>query len=264
MRIRMFVLLSALLWAVPVMAQVNALPSLPHLLVKGSANRDVVPDRFTVTITLSATDMRPELAREQVQANLARLVASLKGSRAIAGSVDATVFSLGPHHEYEDDKQVFKGTRASRQLRVTFPDADSTRLFLAELPAGEAVQLNGIVPAYSGADALRAELKAEAMRQTRETGELLAKSYGTRIRSLYSVSDVAPSFAYGIQAGQWPSADRRVAGVPADPAEPPVVFDDPSAMDSITVTGSRITPESIEVGTINLAEHLYAIFLLAE
>lgn len=264
MNIRMLALLLALLWALPAAAQVNAIPSAPHLLVKGSANRDVVPDRFTVAVALSATDMRPELARERVQRNLATLIGSLKGSRVVPGSIDTTVFSVGPHHEYENEMRVFKGTRATRQLRATFPDADSTRAFLSGLQADEDVQLSGITPAYSGEDALRAELKAEAMRRTRETGELLAKAYGTRIRGLYSVSDVAPSFAYGVQAGQWPSADRRVAGVPAPPEEPPVVFDEPSALDSVTVTGSRITPESIEVGTINLSEHLYAIFLLAE
>ena len=244
-------------------AQVNALPSLPHLLVKGEANRDVVPDRFTVSMTLSTTDMRPEVAREKVQQNLAAVIASLKGSRAIADSIDATVFSVAPDYQYEENKRVFKGTRATRQLRVTFPDADSTRAFLSGLAAGEEVMLNGIEPAYSREESMRAELKAEAMRQTRTTADLLAKSYGTRIRGLYSVSDVAPSFAYGVQAGQWPRANRRVGGLPAPPAEPPVVFDDPSAVDSVTVTGSRITPESIEVGTINIAEHLYAIFLLA-
>lgn len=263
MNIRLCVLLLALLWALPAWAQVNALPSMPHLLVKGSANRDVVPDRFTVAMTLSSTHMRPEIARETVQRNLAALVTLLKDSRAIPGSIDATTFSVGPHHEYDkDDREVFKGTRATRRLRVTFPDADSTREFLAGLQADEEVQLDGITPTYSGEDALRAELKAEAMRQTRETGELLAKSYGTRIRGLYSVSDVAPSFAYGIQAGQWQRSQRHADSM-HDSIEAQDVGD-LSSLRRISVTGNRITPETIEVGTINLAEHLYAIFLLAE
>lgn len=261
---RTILLLVALVLSGQSSAQVNALPSLPHLLVKGEANRDVVPDRFTVSLTLATTDMKPDTAREKVQSNLASVISSLKGSRAIRDSIDATVFAVGPSYEYEDSKRVFKGTRATRELRVTFPDADSTRAFVSGLAAGEEVMINGIEPAYSGEVLVRAELKTEAMLQTRDTANLLAKSYGARIRGLYSVSDVAPNFAYGIQAGQWPRANRRVGGVPAPPEEPPVVFDDPSAVDSITVTGSRITPESIEVGTINIAEHVYAIFLLAD
>lgn len=256
---RTLVLLAAMLLPGHVAAQVNALPSLPHLLVKGEAKREVVPDRFTVSVVLTALDMRPESARETVQANLATLLTSLKQSGAISDSIDATVFSVAPEFTYEDQRRIFKGTRATRQLRVTFPDAEKTRAFLARLQAGEEVQLAGINASYSGEAALRAELKHEAMRQTRDTAGLLARSYGTRIGGLYSVSDVAPSFAYGIQAGQWPQADGRGRSAGA-----PVVFNDPGAMEAITVTGSRITPESIEVGTIVIAENLFAIFLLAD
>ncbi len=253
------VVLALLLAAPAAQAQVNALPSLPHLLVKGEASRDVVPDRFTVSVTLTAVDMQPDAARERVQANLAALLKSLARPRsgAIAESVDATVFSVAPEYVYEAQRRVFKGTKVTRQLRVTFRDPDGTRAFLAGLQASEDVLIAGIEPTYSGETVLRGELKAEAMRQTRQTAELLASSYGTRIRSLYSVSDVAPSFAYGIQAGRWPAA-RRGEGMP------PTVFDSPSPMDAVSVTGSRITPESIAVGTIAIAENLYAIFLLAE
>lgn len=244
-------------------AQVNALPSLPHLLVKGEASRDVVPDRFTVSITLSALDMQPEVARERVQANLGALLTTLKAGGAIAESIDASTFSVAPEHAYEDETRVYKGIRATRELRVTFAEAEATRAFLASLPAGEAVQLAGIAPTYSDEANLRGELKTEAMRQTRETAELLARSYGTRLGSLYSVSDVAPSFAYGIQAGRWPQTRRGRSGSPA-PEAAPVVFDDPYAPNRVEVTGSRITPESLAVGTITIAENLYAIFLLAD
>lgn len=259
------IMMACLLLALPVAhAQVNALPSLPHLLVKGEASRVVVPDRFTVSVTLTRVDMQPDVAREAVQRNLAALLASVKAAGAIADSIDATTFSVAPEYAYEENKRVFKGTKATRQLRVTFPDADATRGFLARIPASEDVVIGGIEPTFSGEVALRAELKGEAMRQTRETAQLLAGSYGAQLGRLYSVSDVAPSFAYGIQAGRWPQPRRGAHGLPPPPGEPPVVFDDPSAMDTITVTGSRITPESIAVGTITLAENLYAIFLLAD
>ncbi len=241
------------------MAQVNALPSLPHLLVKGEASRDVVPDRFTVSVTLSAIDMQPELARERVQTNLAGLLAALQQGGAIADSIDATTFSVAPEYDYEDETRVFKGTKATRQLRVTFPDAEATRAFLVQLQASENVVLAGIEPTFSDEAALRGELKAEAMRQTRDTAALLATSYGARLGSLYSVSDVAPSFAYGVQAGRWGQSERGTP-TPLKQLQGPA----PSPMDGIQVTGSRITPESLAVGTVTIAEHLYAIFLLAD
>ena len=40
-------------------AQVNSLPSQPHLLVKGQAERVVVPDRFKVNLSLQRVDSSP-------------------------------------------------------------------------------------------------------------------------------------------------------------------------------------------------------------
>ncbi len=245
-------------------AQVNALPSLPHLLVKGQASRDVVPDRFIVSIALSTVDMKPEVAREGVQRNLGELLRSIKAAGALPDSVDATTFSVGPEYEYVESKRVFKGTRASRKLQATFPDAEKTRRFLATIESSEDVVLSGIEATYSGEAALRGELKSEAMQQTRETARLLAQSYGAQIKGLYSVSDVAPSFAYGIQAGNWPRGKRSIAEVPAPPGGSPVVLDTPRAVDVVSLSGNRITPESIAIGKITLAENLYAIFLLAD
>lgn len=249
--------------ATPLQAQVNALPSLPHLLVKGEASRDVLPDRFTVEVTLAETDARPARARDKVQANAARVLAAFERAGALADSVNATTFSIGPEHAYENDKRVFKGTRASRSVRGTFASAEAVQAFLGLLDAGESVLLSSITPAVADEAGIRAELKGEAMAQTRETARLLASSYGARLGGLYSVSDVAPSFAYGIQAGRWPRSAAG-SGVPAPPGEPPVVFDEPSTVDAVAVSGSRITRESLAVGTITLAEHLYAVFLLAE
>lgn len=240
--------LFASMWLLPAgaQAQVNALPSLPHLLVKGEASRDVVPDRFTVSITLTAVDFQPDAARERVQANLAALLSLLRSPRggAITESVDATVFSVEPEYRHENNRRVFVGSKVTRQLRATFRSAEDTRMFLARVQTSADLLITGISPSYAGEAALRSELKADAMRQTRATAALLADSYGTRIRSLYSVSDVAPNFTYGIDAGR--------------------SYDDPQPLDAILVTGSRITPESIAVGTIAIAEHLYAVFLLAE
>ncbi len=249
-----FLLLLCFCASAPVIAQVNALPSLPHLLVKGEATRRVVPDRFKVGVSLDSTDLNPEKARETVQDNLGKVIQAFKDSKALVDSIDATTFSIGPDYEYESQKQVFKGTKVTRRIEGAFASAEDTRNFLSRIQAGEHVLLTGIEPSISNEVEVRSELKREAMQQTRNTANLLAKAYGTQIQGLYSVSDVAPSFAYGIQAGQWPRASHG--------AGPPVVFDAPSPMDSVSVTGTRITPESLEVGTITLSENLYAIFLI--
>ncbi len=63
---------------------------------------------------------------------------------------------------------------------------------------------------------------------------------------------MAPNFAYGVQAGNWPRVDDTFAP-PAPPAP----------QNSIEATGSNIR-ESIEAGPITYTENVYAIFLISD
>ncbi|KAG0957357.1 hypothetical protein G6F31_012489 [Rhizopus arrhizus] len=147
-------------------------------------------------------------------------------------------------------RQVFMGTRVSRQLRASFASVKAMQDVLGALKANENVQVSSVAPTYSGEVALRRELKGEAAAQTRESAQGLAKAYGTKLRGLYSISDVAPNFAYGVQAGNWPRVDDTFA--------PPVP---PAPQNSIEATGSNIR-ESIEAGPITYTENVFTYNLV--
>ncbi|KZE47579.1 uncharacterized protein YggE [Stenotrophomonas sp. PvP093] len=255
-------LLSALLWssllatmAPSAWAQANTIPSQPHLLVKGQGSRTVMPDRFGLQLNIEETDMDADAARRRVQDNVARVLALFKQHKAVEGSVRADNLRIGPATRYEQNRQVFIGTRVSRQLRASFASVKAMQDVLGALKANENVQVSSLAPTYSGEVALRRELKGEAAAQTRESALGLAKAYGTRVRGLYSISDVAPNFAYGVQAGNWPSSGDLVT-----PPSPPA----PEApMNSIETTGSRLR-ESVEAGPITYTENVYAIFLISD
>ncbi|MCW0459897.1 hypothetical protein NB717_000965 [Xanthomonas sacchari] len=232
-------------------AQVNSLPSQPHLLVKGEAQREVVPDRFGVKITLSAVDADPDAARKRVQANAANVLLAFKQQHALADSVQATTLSIEPEQRYEDDKQIFSGTRVQRTLSADFGTLDDVRGLLGKLRTSEELQVSGIAPRYSGEVALRAELKRQAAEQTRASAQALANAYGVRLGGLYTISEVAPAFAYGIQAGHWPSESRRQDLFSGNSQPTPLPMP-PSAA------------ESLEAGTLTLSENVYAVFLIAQ
>ncbi|MBB5878308.1 SIMPL domain-containing protein [Xanthomonas sp. 3498] len=236
-------------------AQVNSLPSQSHLLVKGEAKREVVPDRFGLTITLSAVDADPGAARKRVQANAEKVLAAFAQRHALAGSVQATTLSIAPERRYQGDKQLFEGTRVQRTLSAEFAALDDVRALLGALATSEDVQVSGIAPRYSGEAALRAELKRQAAEQTRSSAQSLAKAYGVRLGGLYTISEVAPNFAYGIQAGQWPSESVAVQLVSAPPAP---------AADLSTARAADGMAESLEAGTLTLSENVYAVFLIAQ
>lgn len=245
----------ALALAAPVaaLAQVNSLPSSPHLLVKGQAQREVLPDRFALKLTLQAVDVAPEQARSRVQANAAKVLAGFEQQHALADSVQASGLSIEPEHRYQDDRQVFKGTKVERTLSATFATLDDVRAFLRGLKTSDELQVSGISPAYSAEAKVRAELKRQAVEQTRASAQQLATAYGVTLGRLYTVSEVAPNFAYGIQAGTWPNETRHNG--------------EPRVLDAITVTGARAPApiaESLEAGSLTLSENIYAVFLIAQ
>lgn len=236
-------------------AQMNTLPSQPHLLVKGQGERTVLPDRFTVTLSLQAIDMDTDAARRKVEAHAAQVIDALKRNQVVADTLHASSLSVTPAWEYRDNRQEFKGSQVARQIRGTFARLEDTQAFLAALQAGPELQIASLAAGYAGEAALRGELKREAVAQTRRTAEQLAQAYGTRITGLYSISDVAPNFAYGVQAGTWPGEqagahDGYLANAPAPPAP-------------VADVGARVDrAESLQAGTLTFTENVYAVFLI--
>lgn len=259
MKTTAFLPLLILLGAATAQAQVNSIPSQPHLLVKGQAERTVKPDRFTVTVALERVDFSPEQARSLAQADAAQVLKVFKDHHALPDSIEASTLSIQPKNDWEQNKQVFKGTQVRRTLAATFGKLDDVRQFLGQVRTSESLQLSGIVAGYSDEAGLRAELKREAAEQSRASAIGLAKAYGARIAGLYTISDVAPSFAYGVQAGSWPDSESNYGGLPPPPPAPQA-----DAGARVTATGSVAAAESLEAGDIKISENVYAIFLIAQ
>lgn len=258
MKIQLLLASAFLLGLTTVHAQVNSLPSQPHLLVKGQAERSVEPDRFKVDMRLQRVDLSPGQARKLAQADAASILKAFGDHHALPETVEASTLSIEPHYEYEQNKQVFKGTQVSRNLTATFNNISDVREFLAEITTSTHVMLTGISAQYSGEPRLRAQLKREAAEQSRESAQGLASAYGTRIKSLYTISDVAPSFAYGVQAGSWP---RELTKLPPPPQAPaPEMIAEARPTDAYRYGEA----ESLEAGAITISENVYAIFLIAQ
>ena len=238
------------------MAQVNSLPSQPHLLVKGQASQEVVPDQFGISIVLRSMDKAPSVAREKAQANAAQVLAAFKAQHALSESVQASALSIGPEYRYENNAQVFVGTKVERSLSARFASLEEVRRLLGSLKTSEELQVSGITTSFKDEAAVRAELKRQAAQQTRDTAQKLADSYGVRLGGLYTISEVAPNFAYGIQAGTWPGA-RGSQGLPAPPVPPVDIQANARSADGFFA-------ESLEAGSITLSENVYAIFLIAQ
>jgi uncharacterized protein YggE len=251
-------LVLCLLPLVPARAQVNALPPSRHILVYGEAQARAIPDRFRIELAFDVVDQKAEVARRKVEAYVQDAIAQLRKSNVSEGDIIATSLEIEPRTEYDQDarKQRFKGIGVSRKVVARFGAQADLRRFLSGLETSEEVQVSGVETELSEEAALRSQLRHKAIESTRSKAEVIANAYGVRLAGIYSVSDTAPEFEYGIQEGDWPVSYEWRAG-----------RDGARELDRIEVTGSRISPnavESFQTGYVTFEDRIYTVFLIAD
>ena len=217
-----------------VLAQANALPAAPHLLVKGHAQGRFVPDRFTIHLAVDVVDKAPAIARSRVEAHVSRILAALEKHGALPERTQATALAISPKTEMRHDVEVFVGTEVSRAVDATFGSADKLRDLLGELSTSDEVRITGVDVSRSDEAALRNDLRKRAIADSQQSARQIAQAYGLHIKGVYSVSETAPSYSYGIN--RYLPAVAEMAMAP-----PPAV--------------------ALRVGTIELEQDIYAVYL---
>lgn len=257
MKSKIMLLLLTVLIVGDAFAQVNALPPTRHILVYGDAAARAIPDRFKVEMTFSVVDQKADAARQKVESYLQDAIGKLKKVPVPSQDIVATSLQIEPRNEYDQElrKNEYKGIAVTRTLSARFNDQTSLKSFLAQLDTSKEVQISGVTTELSTEPELKTQLRQKAIASTREKAEVIAKSYGVRLGSLYSVSDTAPEFDYGIKEGDWPVMYQWHAR------------EGSTELDRIEVTGSRIKRadlESFETGYVTFEDRIYAVFLLVD
>lgn len=239
------------------LAQVNALPPTRHILVYGDAQARAIPDRFKIKLEFDAVDVDADIARRSVEANVSDMLAKLKQIGVPDNEIVATSLQVATRQRYDQklQEQVFLGTGVSRSMTARFPAQKMLEAFLAQVKTSKELRISDVSTELSDEAALRKELRQKSIQSTREKADVIAKAFGARLDGLYSVSDVAPQFEYGIQEGSWPTLyqwNRVGQG---------------RSLDRIEVTGSRISAtdiESFQTGYVDFEDRIYAVFLLED
>ena len=240
-------------------AQMHALPPARHVLVYGDAVARAVPDRFRIGITIEKTDANAGKARTEVEALFTAVLKELDAAGAPSEGITATSLTIEPREEWNTElrKSIYEGIAVSRTIDALFDSQEKLARFLGKLETSDAVQVSGVETEFSREDDMRRLLRAKTIESTKAKASAIAAAYGVRLGVLYSVSDVAPQFDYGVQEGDWPEV-YRWRGDPDD---------DSATLDRIEVTGSKISRQDIEsfrTGQVEIDDRIYAVFLLAD
>lgn len=257
--LEILLLLSAALLAGEASAQVNAIPPTRHILVYGDAQARAIPDRFKITVAFEAVDLDADSARRRVESSLQAVLEALDGQGVDPSEIVATSLQIDARERYDDRtrEEVFIGTQVSRSLTARFADKASLERFIGSIQTSRELKISNVQTELSGEPALRRALREKAIVSSREKAETIAAAYGAKLGGLYSVSDVAPQFQYGIREGNWPSMYQWRARADGYGG----------SLDRIEVTGSRISGadmESFQSGYVTFDDKIYAVFLLAD
>ncbi len=255
---RVVVAAFAMLLAGTTQAQVNALPPARHILVYGDAQARAIPDRFRIELSFDVVDPKADVARAKVEEHVQDAIARLRKAGVPDAEIVATSLEIEPRNEYDQEarKQRYRGIGVKRTLSARFDDQDGLKAFLSQLETSEQVQVSGVETELSKEAQLRSQLRRKAIESTRDKAAIIASAYGVKLGRIYSVSDTAPEFDYGIREGDWPAMYEWRKGSGGS-----------SELDRIEVTGSRIAnapPESFQTGYVTFQDRIYTVFLLAD
>jgi uncharacterized protein YggE len=215
----------------------QALPSAPYVVVRGHAERNLVPDRFEINIAVQKTSLDVGEASASVESKTGEMVRSLKALGLKPAQITATNISINPEYRYDQttQKNVFIGNQVNRNITAKFDDKKTLQKFLAQVPAGEEIRIGGISSNLSTQKAVESELLDAAVADAKNQAIVLLDKFGQKVIGLYTVSQEAPSIGYESKA-MYRSMDSAAA--------PPL-------------------GETMEEGVITVNKDVYVVYLIS-
>ena len=180
----------------------EALPSTPYVVVRGHAERNMVPDRVEIAITVQKTGLSVSEASASVESKTAAMVQSLKALGLKPAQITATNISISPEYRYDNatQKNVFIGNQVNRSITAKFEDKKTLQKFLAQVPDGEEVRIGGISNSLSTQKAVESELLDAAVADAKKQAATLLDKFGQKVIGLYTVSQEVPSIGFESKA----------------------------------------------------------------
>jgi uncharacterized protein YggE len=184
----------------------GGLPNQPYIYVEGRAEVEKPADQVTLRFSLSALDLKQEVAAKGVQEQAAAVFALLDGRKISHDDVVAD--DIRSEREYEEDENVpgkhakFTGYRVTRPFTVKVRDIALFPVLVNELLKLEVDDFSGIAGGLSNEKELTEKVWGAAVANARERAEKTLAPMGQQIASVYAVSPVAfPEIAPRIFGG---------------------------------------------------------------
>ena len=161
----------------------------PFIKVDGSAVLELKPDRVSITLGVVTRSLKARDAARQNAEAMNKVIKVMKAALGPKDVLQTVGYSLSAYHEWDKAarKNVFKGYKASNQVRVTTARIKRVGELLDAATGAGANSING--PSWFVADSRAARLKAQAMAvaDAKVQAENLAKAAGVKLGMVRSI-----------------------------------------------------------------------------
>jgi len=230
---RCLLLLSLL---VATVAGADPLPSQPHIYVEGESKVRVAPDLIHIRLNLDKTNPNVAAAKADVDKRSRVLIDACKKMGIQDQDISSSNLQIRPAYEYKNQHNQKIGTTVSRQVDITLKDLTHYPDLIRTLVDGEVGEITETSLSSSREQQLRDQALDQAFSDAKARAERLATSAGSKLGSVYSISEFRVR-----QDIPWLSG---------------------ALSPKRTITFDQVAKEPFEPGLIEVTGNVYVVFLL--
>ena len=212
-----------LLSLLPFAALADGPPRDPYIQVNGHGELRVAPDMVIVSLTLERTDADAKVARADVEARSAKVIALARKLGLPDKDIQAPAITVYPQYEWVQNstgnggRQVLKGQHVSRGVTLTLHDLTRYGDLVDGLFAAGVTTLGNVMFDRSDRKALEGEARALAVADAHDKAAGLAKNAGVTLGAVFSIVEQGGStgprpFAMAMAAKSADSAPEYLSG----------------------------------------------------
>ena len=166
------------------------------ITVSGSSNLDVVPDQAELYLRIQKTSNDPKEAQAELSKVSNAVIEILKSNGLADKEIETTNYNLEKWQEWENEKMIDKGYKASHTLKLTIKDISKVGNFL------DLAVNNGV----NNVDSLRFSLSKEKEKEVKSgllgtatinakaKADILSQSLNKKIKDVISITESSDSY----------------------------------------------------------------------
>lgn len=180
--------------------------------VQGTADRMVSPDVATFTFSVMSEEVDANAAQQKSATAMKAITDYLKAQGVAEEDIKTVYYNLYPRYEYPggfcDDwgycapgEQTLAGYTADESITVKVREITKAADLIAGVGSNGATNISGLTFTIDDPDALKEEIRAEAIADARAKAERLAESLGVRLGDLTYYYEEQPYYPYSEYGG---------------------------------------------------------------